>query len=502
MKKTFLIIFLLFFVINLRCEISKSEADLKLFLDEKEKLFEDISIQMGIATWNIYSGEDVSDTKTPRLRYLSLFTDEELNNNITTWYKNINEIKDPVLKRRIEVWNNVLLGAKIDFDKDIFPLEDQLEKWVAGDNSEGDKPSDEEINSLILELMKRRNAKAIEFGYKNYAELQFLLSDIDINYFQEIVKQVDNLTKEPYIHFLDKIKKEDNKQEISGLDIRKLIGTAYRNKFSALIPNEKLDSLINLTFNNIGIDYHSLPIRFVEKDIPFGGNGLAIKIPTDFRIVVKTNQPINVYMHELGHGLQGVFTKTEHPILKGYEWCLGNTCPAFSEGIAETIAKMTDNKVWKNNILELNDNEIVKKDSAFNKYAAVYLRYHLYAITLEIELYKNLDKDPNLIRDSLYNHFLFAKDAFNSKFNYADFATYISYPVYLHNYFLADIISCQVHNALKKEFGEDYVTNKNVGSFITEKLLEQGELVRWKDKVIKMTGKDLDIKEFLKQYDL
>lgn len=502
MKKLFLLLFCFIFVVNSNSQEIKTEDDLKIYLDQKEKQFEDISIQMGIATWNIYSGEATPDTKTPRLRYLELFKNGELNNVITEWNKKINTVKDTILKRRIEVWNNILLGAKIDFDENIYPLEDKLEKWIAGDNSEGDIPDEDEINALILELMKRRNAKAIEYGYKNYAELIFLLSDIDINYFQNIVKQVDELTKKPYINFLETIKKEENKEEITGQDIRRLIGTAYRNKYSALIKNEIIDSLINETFLNIGINYHSLPIRFVEKDIPFGGNGLAIKIPTDFRIVVKTQQPINVYLHELGHGLQGVSTKIEYPILKGYEWCLGNTCPAFYEGMAETMAKITNNKYWRKKFLGLTDTEIAKKDSAFNKYSLVYLRYHLYAITLEIELYKNLDKDPNLVRDSLYNYYLFAKNAFSNKFKYSEFATYISYPVYLHNYFLADIISCQIHNTLKKRFGDNYVLNKEVGKFIQEKLLEQGELVRWKDKVIKTTGKDLDIKEFLQHYGI
>jgi hypothetical protein len=137
-----------------------------------------------------YSSEGVSDTKTPRLRFLELFTDEELNNNVSIWYKKNNEIKDPILKRRVQVWYNVLLGAKIDFDKDIFPLEDQLEKWAAGDDSDGEKPGDEEFNSLINELMKRRNAKAKEFGFNNYAELQFLLSDIDINYFTMLLNKL------------------------------------------------------------------------------------------------------------------------------------------------------------------------------------------------------------------------------------------------------------------------------------------------------------------------
>jgi len=502
MKKLIYVFLLFVFVVNTKSQVINTEEELTKYLNQKENIFEEISNLMGIATWNIYSGEATSDTKTPRLKYLELFTDDELNKIITEWYNKINDVKDPILKRRVVVWNNVLLGAKIDFDKDIFPLEDQLEKWAAGDISEGEKPSDEEFNTLILELMKRRNEKAIKYGFKNYAELQFLLTDINLADFYAIVKQVDELTKEPYLKFLEQIKKEENKNEITGLDIRKMIGTAYKNKFSALIPANTLDSLITLTFFNLGIDYKSLPIRFVEKDIPFGGNGLAIKIPTDFRIVVKENQPINVYMHELGHGLQGVLTKTEYPILKGYEWCLGNTCPAFSEGIAETSAKITSNKTWMKNYLQFSDKEIAQKDSAFNKYSALYLRYHLYAITLEIELYKNLDRDPNLIRDSLYNHFLFAKNAFKNKFNYYEFPTYISYPVYLHNYFLADIISCQVHNTLKSKFGDNYVLNKNVGSYLSKNLLEEGELIPWKEKVIKMTGKDLDIKEFLKQYGL
>ena len=51
------------------------------------------------------------------------------------------------------------------------------------------------------------------------------------------------------------------------------------------------------------------------------------------------------------------------PILEGYEWCLGNDCGAYAEGMAETIAKFIENEEWLRNYSEITDEEIANKKS-------------------------------------------------------------------------------------------------------------------------------------------
>jgi hypothetical protein len=63
--------------------------------------------------------------------------------------------------------------------------------------------------------------------------------------------------------------------------------------------------ILRKTMSDIGFDYDALPIRFVVKAADFGGNCIGVVIPTDYRVIVVPNMPISVYMHELGHGLQG-----------------------------------------------------------------------------------------------------------------------------------------------------------------------------------------------------
>ncbi len=495
----YVFLLLLFSNLNLFAAIN-TEEELKKYLDEKEKIFDDISVQMGIASWNIYSQEGEADTQVPRLRYLELFNDETLNNEIDLWYNKISEIKDNELKRRVEVWHLVLLGAKVDNDDDIFPLEDQLEKWLVNDESTNDRPSEAELEKLIKELMTRRNNKAISLGFNNYAEYQLMLNGLNIRDFDDVINKIEKATLPKYKLLIEEFLKENNKTEITLPDVIKMVKIVYKNKSVSLQDKSQTDSIITETFKNIGIDYKSLPIRFVEKDIPFGGNGLAVKIPTDFRIVIKPEQPIFVIMHELGHGMQGVFTKINSPILKGYEWCAGNGCGAFSEGLAVTSEKIVKNNEWLKKYAGYTEDSIRNKDSLINKYAAAKLRYHLVTIMLEIELYKNLDADPNAVRDSLYKKFLFVDSKPLGKFWYQDNITYVSYPVYLHNYFFADIISTQIHNHLKSVYGEKYLFNNKVGNDLINYLYSSGELLPWYEKMKRMTKDDLDIKGYLKSY--
>lgn len=489
----------LFVSLNLFAAIN-TEDELKKYLDTKEKIFEDISVQMGVATWNIYSQEGAADTQVPRLRYLELFKDETLNKEIEQWYNKLSEINDKGLKRRVEVWHNVLLGAKVDNDDEIFPLEDQLEKWLANEDSTNVRPNDTELETLIKELMTRRNEKAISLGYKNYAEFQLGLNGLNERDFNDVIDKIEKATYPKFKQLVDESLQINKKTEITFVDVMKMVREVYGYLSVGIKDKSQTDSIITETYKNIGIDYKPLPIRFVEKNIPFGGNGLAIQIPTDFRIVVQYDQPIYVLMHELGHAMQGVFTEIKSPILKAYEWCAGNECAAFMEGMAVTNEKIVKNNEWLKKYGGYTDESIRVKDSIITKYAAAYLRYQMAAIMLEIELYRNLNADPNTIRDSLYKKFLFVDSKALGKFRYQDNVTYVSYPVYLHNYFFADIISTQVHNHLKSVYGEKYLFNNKVGNDLINYLYKPGELFPWYEKMKNMTKDDLDIKGYLKSY--
>jgi len=479
-----------------------TEAELKAYLDTKEAVFEDISVQMGVANWNVYSQEGEADQDTPKRRYCELFSNDTLRFVVDTWYGKRETIQDPVLRRRVEVWRNVLVGARVDMDEEVFKLENKLEALMADTDSMVDKPSQAEMATMVLKLMKLRNEKAMALGYANYAEMILDVTGTGVEWFTHLVDTIEAVTREPYRKLLAEIEEEEGKTEIGMPDVMKLIGKAFVTSRGPQIESERMLPLMKETLANIGIDYDAIPVRFVEKAVPYGGNGLAIQIPTDFRIVVNLNMPLSVWMHELGHGLQGVFTTIEYPILKGYEWCLGNEFSGYMEGMAETNARFARNPGWLKKYAEFTEEKIAKRKASAQALAPVMLRMRLAGCMLEIEYYKDLDQDMQELRDKLHKKYLLLDKPSDRPVGLAGNIIYVSYPVYTQNYLIADMISWQVHSLLEEKFGKEYVFNKKVGSYFANHFLADGELYPWQERLKRATGKELDVKGYLRSLGL
>lgn len=475
-----------------------SEKELSSLLNKMEAQYEDICVMMGTANWNVYANEGDDDQDTPKQKYYELFNNAELNSAIDYWSDRKNELADKALVRRVEVWKDILTAAAVDFDADIFKLENELEALLSNPGESDTAYSTDELNEMVLTLLKKRNAKAKELGFENYAVLCYDVNGLGWDWFNKTIELIDQKTLEPYKQFLEKMKKEKSITEVGYQDVvgyaNAVNGMRY---FQKLDPN-KNDSLMTATLDGIGMDYDKLPIRFVVENIPYGGNGLAIQVPNDFRVVMKANMPLAVWMHELGHGLHAMFNQTEYPILKGYEWCLGSGCAAFSEGMAETSASLVRNDKWIEKYADNTAEDIAKRDETFKNYGVVFLRQAMIGFMMEVEMYKDLSQDLNDLRESMFKKYLLLdKPLANRNMNLSGNIMYSAYPLYMQNYFFANMISWQVHKALEKKFGEDYVFNKNVKDFLVDEFYGEGDLRPWREKMKQATGSELDIDGFL-----
>ena len=495
MKKALSINLFLFILFVIGCSsnvVNNEQVSLKDYLDAKETTFEDISVQMGIANWNVYSQEDEGDQDTPKNRFYELFNDNELITTVNTWYNKLESIKDPVLKRRVLVWHRVLTGAQADMSKEVFKLENILEAKFAGDGSEA-----ADIDDEILKLMKLRNAKAKELGYDNYAQMSLELSGLGEETFNKFAAELLKRTEEPYKNALAELDTED----ISYADLRPFVGQFYRNAGPVGIKAEEQMDIMKESLANIGIDFEGLPIRFVEKQIPYGGNSLAVRIPDDNRIVMQPGMPLSVWMHEAGHGLHGTLNQMPFPILKGYEWCMGNHNSAFSEGMAEVCAEITNNKQWLLKYSQVTSDELEQRKQIAKKYLPVYLRLRFLPAIYEIELYRDLNQDPQELYKKIAEKVLLI-NKHGAPYKLSSSVMYVSYPVYMHNYLMASVIANQVHRALEDKFGDDYLFNKKVANYLTEKLYKDGELLPWRDRVKAATGIEFDVDGFFTYYGM
>lgn len=476
----------------------QTEFELKNLLDEYETVFEEVSVMMGKANWNVYANEGNADQDTPKKKYYELFNDPTLNNAINYWSQRKEKITDKALKRRVEVWNDVLTGAAVDFDTEISMLENKLEELLSNPGESDTAYTAEELNEMVLDLMKMRNAKAIELGYDNYAQLHFEINGLGWDWMYEVIDLIDKKTLEPYKELIAKLKEENGIDTLGYREAMGFVGQVYRLRRFLKVDSNKNDSLMKETMANIGYNYDALPIRFVVENIPYGGNGLAIQIPDDFRVVMKPGMPLSVWMHELGHGLHAMFNNIESPILKGYEWCMGNQTAAFAEGMAETAVEFVRNEKWIKKYAENNDEELIERENIIRKYAPAYLRYGIISFLFEMEFYKDLNQDPSELSEKLYKKYLLLEEPMNRPLNLSENIFYVAYPLYFQNYYLSRMISRQVHKAIENKFGEDYVFNKEVGNYLIENYYGEGELKTWRDKLKEATGKELDIVDYLK----
>jgi len=475
-----------------------NERYLRRFLDAKENVYEDICVQMGEAYWDYYAQEAEADLTTPRERFRDFLTNDSLNRIIDTWYAKNTAIRDAILRSRVMVWHNILTAARVEMEPEIFDLRNKLELWLAETDSARSLSSREEMDRAMLRLMELRNDKSRSLGFENFAELVLEVTGIGADWFYSFVETIDATTAEPYAQLLEEIKREQNKPEIEFKDIRKLFGLYYVTSQGAQIPDERMNLLMKEMIEGIGIDYDDLNVQIVEQDLPggVGGQSLAIRIPDDFKIVVQGELSFYDRIHELGHGVQYSFTTVEYPALKGYEWCLGSDCGAFSEGIAETLAKFVRNDDWQTRHAEMGEEALLAQKAIVKKYLPLYLRFLIVRAMYEIELYRDLRRDPREVWEMLHEKYLSMGESTIKPIPFANII-HVSYPIYVQNYLIADILSWQIHENLEDRFGPAYVFDHRVGAFLKEYFCANGEFYPWQKRLRKATGKELDIDGYL-----
>lgn len=498
--KTFAL-FLVLFTHSFLSLCSNDEKELESILNKMELRYENIARELGVAYWYFYSAEAEADLKTPKNKFYKLLINDTLNTMIDKWYPNLSEIKDTILKARVEKWYHVLLSAKVEYDSEIMKLRNELEEMLQ--ISAGKDNSDYDFESNMLKLIELRNKKAVELGYENYVHLTFETNGLGYKWFLNFIDEMDKSTLVEYKALVEKTKKENDIKEFDQRNAFQFIRMFYGNNDPAKVKDSDNIELVRKSLANIGISYDELPAKLVEMKLPegVGGQGLMINIPNDFRAVMTLGMEISTWMHEMGHGLHGLYNSINKPVLEGYEWIPGNSNPSFAEGMAETSAWFTRNVEWQKKYTNLTEEEIAKRKETVNTYITAFIRYHLFNFMRETELYLHPEKTYEEIQKELAKKYLLIETEDIRAQSIASII-YVSYPLYLQNYLIADMVACQVHSTLGEKFGKDYAFNKDVGAYLIKNFYSSGEYFNWNDRMINGTGKPLDMDAYMEYYNI
>jgi hypothetical protein len=165
--------------------------------------------------------------------------------------------------------------------------------------------------------------------------------------------------------------------------------------------------------------------------------------------------------------------------------------------VADVIAGFARNDKWQMKYANKSQDRLESEKANRNAMAPFFIRSQIPGILFEIQLYEDLDKDPGNVMKDLQKRWLLVEPTSNQRQNWVTSVFPVAYPIYGQNYFLASIIEWQVHDYLKQKFGENYVFNSEVSTWLKQNLYTMGHGTHWMDRIESATGKKLDIEGWL-----
>ena len=535
----------------------KMKNELVDFIKKFDSVYIPLYKESALASWNAaISGkeQDFKKSEEIRMEIVKLFSDKKSFQKLDS-IKVSGMITDSLLLRQLDVLYRQFMMAKADTAKlnavirmeskieqkygnfrttfkgkeitdnvveDILRnsknVNDQKEVWLA------QKKTGTLVSADVVALVKKRNEVAKDLGFKNYHEMSLTLSEEDPRVISDLFDELDSLTKKSFSAVKNDI--DDYFVKNYGLKSKEeLMPWNYQNRFFQEAPKiyevdldqfykeKNLETLTVSFYDGIG-----LPIDDMIKNSDLyekeGKNQHAfctdIDNEGDVRVlcnIVPNQMWMNTMLHEYGHA---VYDKN---IDRTLPFVLREPAQTFTtEAIAMIFGRFSSNPQWIKDMTGISEEEKMKiaencfktlrmEQLVFSRWAQVMYRF-------EKSMYSNPDQDLNKLWWDLVEKYQLLKRPEGR--NEPDWATKIHvalYPCYYHNYLLGELLASQLYFYIVKNIikSEDYkfqsfVGNKEIGTYLKEKVFTPGAKYYWDEMIEKATGEKLTPKYYAKQF--
>ncbi len=513
----------------LRASAATDKAAMSTFLDSLGARYERSSRMLGEANWALYTKTSGPSREDAKSQLDAILIDNAHHELVKAWLAKSDG--DPRMKRRLTLWHNAMIGAEVDLDPRIRGMVDKMtpqlvnyetkvdgrtvdrndiRQMLTGDKDRERRRKAFEVYIPIAKLMEKdviqlarlRNSKAKSLGYDDYPHLVMALNGLDYDWVMATLEKVRVGTDEMYADWLTNARSTFSIDEPYAWDLRFLVGqtTTLPDRY---FPSDKAQERLFATTLGMGFDLATLPVKIATADIPFGGQNIAVSIPGDDRLLVNPatgSRFYDVLFHEAGHALEATQCEQTDPILKGYEWALGASEPAFSEGLAETMADLIHSADWMRTVGALPPDEVKRGLPLIRKARVFELRAQLVEALTELELYRNPAGDIGGYKRKLRKDILGVDTPQASRSWWAASPYLLDYPVYQQNYIIASLISESLHDAMVEKFGTQPWTKPEAGAWLKANFFAPGMSNTWQEKLQTATGKPLDVDAFVSKF--
>lgn len=536
---------------------NKDEMDLKEIINYTEKSVHPLYVQASNAYWNgTISGNPEEFTKysEANIATTKIFSNPELFLQLKE-IKERGKIKDPILKRQLDILYNSFLANQADtlLLAEIINKSTILEQKYAEFRASfrGKKISDNEVESIlqnstdnkeleeawiahkeigpyvakdVLEVIRLRNTLAQSLGYENFHTMSLELSGQNPKEISALFDELDSLTRGEFERLKGEMDSAFSKRY--NIKAQELMPWHFQGRYFQESPKlypvdldkyykgKDLEKLTSDFYSSIGIDVSGIMAKSDLYEKP-GKNQHAycidIDAEGDVRVLanISDNESwMGTMLHEFGHGVYALgHDDPSNP------YFLRNSAHTFTtEAVAMIFGRLSRNPEWMKQSLGLSDDEKNNiEDDCYNSLKLqqlVFSRWVQVVYRFEKEMYANPDQDLNSLWWTLAEKYQMLKKPQGR--DMPDWATKIHialYPCYYHNYQLGELLASQMHYYITDKItksgdykNECYIGNKEVGNWMSEKIFKPGMRFEWNDMIEKATGEKLTAKYYAKQF--
>jgi hypothetical protein len=345
---------------------------------------------------------------------------------------------------------------------------------------------------IATELLERRHALAQELGQRSFYEALLELRGIGVERLTLLFGQLWVLTRAASRRLESDLRKAANARWLATWDVDYALHRLTKPP-EERFPTDGALPFARRLFRAFGVDLDHPKIDLTVRQFAFSGQAITIEVPKDVRLVVSPNPGSRFYgtlIHELGHAYAGTRTRPDHVLYAGHEWVPGLSDPGFAEGLAEFFGRLLDEPRVLTDFLGLNADEATRLIHARRADGLIRLGRLLSSIAFERSALER--PDANLDQMSLDTEQRITGVAVppGTEPVWATSPFLATYPVYTHAYLMAAMFSLQVRDALKRRFGERWISPA-ASEFLTESAVADGARWTLDEKLVRATGSPL-----------
>jgi len=464
------------------------------------------------------------------------------------------QVRDPVLRRELEVMYNELLRGQADpaIRKRIIELESDVDKIFNTHRSEvgGQTLTENDVRAILKdstdsarceaawkgymevgrkadqalrELVALRNELARQLGFKNYYVMQLSLQEIDEQKFLALFDELAELTRPPFAEVKAKIDAE--RAARFGVPVAELRPWHFGDLFFQESPGAgggpNLDELyaqadiLDLTrryYASIGLPCEDILERSDLYEKPGKSpHAFCTDLDREGDVRVLCNIKPNLYwadtvLHEVGHAVYDKHLGRDVPFL------LRTASHSITtEGAAMMFGAFVKNEEWLTRVVGVDPARAREFGRAAKETLRteklIFSRWTQVMVRFEYGMYSDPEQDLGKLWWDLKKRYqMLNPPETTARPDYAAKIHVLSAPVYYHSYQMGDLFASQVkHHVATKILKQDplatsFYDRPEAGEYLREQIFAPANLYSWNDLTQRATGEPLTAKYFAAEF--